>query len=133
MFWLYRGGSIIRQKLCCVLYSFILVSGYYSLPPVLPRKKYSRELYLYKASQKVLNQKKAKLKMSRIFSIFGFLKWPTMDYKSLKNIESPVHFCPIFITILKMIKNRDEPKISDAPKNRSITNFNFHFLFWNLC
>ena len=48
-----------------------------------------------------------------------------MGQKGLKNIESLAHFHPIFIKIPKMTKNRDEPEISDAPKNWSITNPTF--------
>ena len=75
------------------------------------------------ASVKLLSQFNGHLSWKVTKSdFFKSLKWLKRGLKGLKNIESTVHFRPIFMTIPKMTGNRDEPQIRDAPKIRATTN-----------
>ena len=72
------------------------------------------------ASVKLLSQFNGHLSWKVTKSdFFKSLKWLK---RGLKDIESPVHFHPIFMTISKITRNRDEPRIRDAPKYWSTTN-----------
>ena len=75
------------------------------------------------ASVKLLSQFNGHLSWKVTKSeFFKSLKWLKRGLKGLKNIESPVHFHQIFMTIPKITRNRDKPQIRDAPKYWSTTN-----------